>query len=331
MPDPEETQPTTPEQPALSLDDGLDVEELLSFGGTAQPAATAPSPDADAEDEPDEDEEEDDAEAEDGATEDGEDAGEPDEAQPPTDPLTPEAIQAAGAMLAEAPQRINELPRKQRAAAIEEAMRLSYIKGVGDMFARQSQQSTQEQELRTFYDERVAARDANPDEFLNWEDENPEDAARFAQARAYFKAKAEGKAPTLPGQTAPVAAAGDGKPKLTESQQTIQDLANREGPRLSALPQAARDAIAERGFALTVDGLEAFRAAISEAEAAARRGTDAPARRQEAHRARLATARPDVGTRGNAAPPKKNPIADINDVDTLMDMALVGAGGTRRG
>lgn len=326
MPDPEEIQQpdadsgeTPGDAPATTppqLPDNLDVEELLSMG-SAQPADPPPSLDDDADDAEEDDEEGDEDDSE----------GDPD-GTPVPQASTPEAIRAAGEMIAATPRRINELPAKQRAAAIEEAMRLAYNRGGLDMFAHQTAQSTQEQGLRAFYDERMAARTDDPEEFAIWEDEHPEDAERFAAARRYFKAKSEGKPAPLPGTPAKPA----DKAGLTESQQTIQNLANREAKRLAALPQDVQTRIAGQGFTLTEDGLEAFRQAISDAEAAIRKGGPGAAqRRQEAHRERLATPRVDVGQRGNAAPPKKNPIADINDPDALMEMAVSGAQSRRRG
>lgn len=329
MPDPEETQqpaadsgatsgddPTTTPSP---LPDNLDVEELLSMG-SAQPADPSPSLDDDADDAEEDDEEGDEEDSE----------GDPQDGTPVPQASTPEAIRAAGEMLAANPKRINELPAKMRAAAIEEFARLAYIKGTNDMFAHQTARTTQEHDLRTFHDERMAARKDDPEAFAIWEDEHPEDAERFAAARRYFKAKSEGKPAPLPGTPAkpPVAE----KAVLTEAQQTIQNLANREAKRLSALPQDVQTRIAGQGFTLTEDGLEAFRQAISDAEAAIRKGGPGAAqRRQDAHRERLATPRVDVGQRGNAAPPKKNPIADINDPDALMEMAVSGAQSRRRG
>ena len=338
MPDPDEQQqavdsgdtpgdaPDTAPQP---LPDNLDVEELLSMG-SGQPGEPAISMVA----EPGDDDEED----EEGDTEEDED----DSAAPPADgddapaqagAPTPEAVRDAGAMLAESPQRINELPKRQRAAAIEEAMRLAYVRGGSDMFVHQTAQASQEAELRTFYDERAAARADDPEEFALWEDEHPEESERYAAARRYFKAKAAGQPAQLPGSPTKPAPA-NGKPALTEGQQMIQNLANREAKRLHALPQDVQEAIAAQGFALTEDGIEAFRQAISDAEAAARRGTNAPgaaARRQGADQMRRGTARVDTGQRGNATPPKRNPIADINDPDALMEMAVTGAQNRRRG
>lgn len=352
MPEPIDQQPaddtgaSAPDAPQ-PLADNLDVEELLAMGAGQPDQRTIsmvvpPPADDDAagggasDDDDDEDDDAEDGDAADPEGDKGKDAADGESSPAPTDQPTPEAIQAAGLMLAESPQRINEIPRKQRSAAIHEAMRLSYTRGVSDMFAHVNAQSTQEQELRTFFDERNGARQQDPEEFSTWEDEHPEDAERFAQARRYFKAKADGKPVPLPGSQTRVGGApdaGGGKPQLTESQQTIQNLANREADRLSALPQEKRDAIASQGFALTEDGLAAFRTAIDAAEAELRssKAPEAARRRQESAQQRAGTARVDTGARGNAGPPKQNPIAEINDPDALFDMALEGASRRARG
>jgi hypothetical protein len=335
MPDPDATQQyddtdSSVPDPSLPLDENLDVEELMALGAVsaAEPAFVA----VPAEDVPDDDDEadEDDEDEADQPSESGaaEAATAPTQAgdRPALDPV------AAGAMLAETPQRINELPRRQRAPAVEEAMRLAYVRGVADMGRRMTDVQQQETELRAFYDVHAQERSEDPEAFAAWEDEQPEEAARFAQARAYFTAKAAGKPAALPGmrQSAPAPRPN----QLTEAQLAIQEVANLEGERFAALPLAAQQAIATKGFPLTAAGLATFRAAISEAEAAARKGTnvsgDALAR-QESARVRAGTARVDVGTRGNASTPKKNPLADIDDVDALMEMAVSGAQARRRG
>ena len=323
------------------LPDNLDVGELMGIHAqqSATPSINHDAPLAD-EETPDDDEAGDDEGAEDegNADDDGSDAAN-ESKPPPTPEAAIESVRNAGERIAGDPEKVqgilHALPRAQRGPAVAEAIRLAYVRGAHDMFANQQGRATEESELREFVRERTAARDENPDEFLMWEDKHPDEAARFASGRVFIKDRADGKPVPLPGGRAvPPADADDGKPKLTESQQTIQALANREGQRLAALPQTVQDAISAQGFALTVDGIEAFRQAISDAEAAARRGTTAPdaaARRMEADRLRRGTARVDPGQRGSSAPPKKNPIADVNDVDALMDMALVGAVERRRG
>ena len=310
------------------LPDNLDVEELLSMG--AAPAAAADDaalPDDD-DNEADDLDDEDDADA-DGDADNAGTAG----AQTPTPQDTTEAVVKAGEQIANNPDDVTgvlrALPKVQRGKAIGEALRLAYVRGTHDMFQRTEAVARQESELREFYDKHAQERTADPEAFTLWEDENPEEAARFAEARRYFKAKADGKPVALPGTPAKPAAA-DGKVPLTEAQQVLQNLANREAARLQALPKDAQEAILAKGFALTEDGLTEFRAAITAAENASRTKA-APAaaqRRQEAHRDRLGTARVDTGTRGNAGTPKKNPIADINDPDALLDMAIVS--GQRR-
>ncbi len=340
MPEPEITPEAEPVG-AAPLPDNLDVGELLELAATQAAPRTismvAPPAEGTDDDEEDGDEEDDEAAGE-GAGGDEEGAG----AEPPgaveaagapaakAGAPTAETLRAAGDMIAAAPQRINELPRGQRAGAVQEAMKLAYARGATDTFTAMQSTSGQEEELRAFVTEQDSLRADDPEAFALWEDENLEDAARYTAGRAFFAARKAGKAATMPGAprgAEPVASA------LPPEQQVIQELANEELPRLSALTVEQRAVIRDGDFPLTPVGLRALRKAISDAEAAqasAKPRDPAAVRRQESATRREGLARPQIG-RGQAMPPNKNPLAEINDTDTLFGMAESEARSRRAG
>lgn len=329
MPDPETT-PVAEPVVAAPLPDNLDVGELLELAATQSAPRSISMVEPPAEDADDDD---DDA---DGGEEDGagtEEAGEGDATGAPAakpEAPTPEAIRAAGDMIAAAPQRINELPRGQRAGAVQEAMKLAYARGATDTFTAMQADSAQTDDLRAFVTEQDGLREDDPEAFRLWEDDNPEEAARYMQGRAFFAARSAGKPATMPGAPKGAAPAATGLPP---EQQIIQDLAIEEMPRLSALPAAQRDAIRDAEFPLTPVGLRAFRKAISDAEAeqaSAKPRDPAAVRRQENAVKRDGLARPQIG-RGQPTPPNKNPLDDITSVDELLALAQTDAARTRAG
>ena len=312
--------------PPESLE-GLDVEELLSLGmaklAQSPPIGEPPRavPDGGEGDEADEGLAADDDEEAESADADKA-GGEPAPAE--TDAQQLAAIRAAATRIVEAPESatgvLRQLPKAQRGKAMEEAFRFAYSRGVFDTVTRTQETSKQEDELRAFITKQSTLRTDDPEAFALWEDENPEEHARYAQGRAYFKAKAEGKSAALPGQQAAAAVPAD-----SSSEQLIQEFVNEESERFYALPTQAQTAINDKRFPLTRDGLREFRKAIAQAEAAPK-GTvsaaEAARRRAESATTRSGTARPDMGQRGSAAAPKKNPLADINDPDILLEMAM---------
>lgn len=338
MPDPE-IQPTADPTPPAPLDDSLDVGELLDLAVTKPAPKTismvAPSADDATDDEEDGDEEDKEAAGSD-ADGDEEGAGIEGAAGAAGTPAakaaapTAEDLRAAGDMIAAAPQRINELPRGQRAGAVQEAMKLAYARGATDTFTAMQSTSSQEEQLWGFVSEQDRLRQDDPEAFQLWEDENLEDAARYRAGRAFFAAKAAGKPVALPGAPKGAESAATALPP---EQQTIQDLANDELPRLPALTAEQRTVIREQEFPLTTAGLRAFRKAISDAEAEQARAKPrdpAAVRRQESAERRQGLARPQTG-RGQATPPNKNPIADVNDPDALFEMGLERSAAARAG
>lgn len=343
MPEPE-IAPVAEPVVVAPLDDNLDVGELLELAATQAAPRTISMVAPTAEDAPDDEED-----GEDGDEAAGESAGGDEEGTaPPSDdeipatgpadtaarPVRPEIVQSAGQAIATDPTKLagilHGLRRAERVAAVEEAMKLAYARGTTDTFTAMQSTSGQEEELRAFVTEQDALRADDPEAFDLWEDENLEDAARYTAGRAYFAARKAGKPAAMPGAprgAEPVARA------LPPEQQVIQELADEEQPRLSALTVEQRAVIRGGDFPLTTAGLRALRKAISDAEAvqtSAKPRDPATVRRQENATRREGLARPQMG-RGQAAPPKQNPLADINDVGQLFEMALEGAKESRAG
>jgi len=216
-------------------------------------------------------------------------------------------------IVAQNPNRISEVPARERPEVIKSLLQAAYLRGQQDTDTQFQQQSSAEERLRTFVSERGEARRADPDGFSQWEQDNPADAARYHQGVAHFKEKA---AP-------PAADSSTGDPAA------IQQRANAKLARVSALPDGARQQFVARvqsgEFPLSEAGLDAMDDALFAAAAAAQAAaTAAPAaaaaptavRRQAAAAARAEAPRPKgVGTGGQPVPEQ------IYDPDRLFAMA----------
>lgn len=294
-----------PPEPAISFD----VDDLLGAGtapnATAEPAPETPAAGGEADGpgtgEPD------DGDPLEGDVDDPETSDEGEDDRPPEQRLFEFA-----SIVAQNPNRIDEVPKKQRPEVIKALLSAAYLRGKNDSGSEFQQQSSDEERLRAFVTERTEARRADPDGFATWEDENPADAARFHQGAAHFKEKAA--PPAEEPQTADPA--------------VIQQRANAKLARVNSLPDGVREAFVARvqsgEFPLTEAGLDAmedalFAAATTRPAAPATPAATKPptaARREAAAAARNEAPRPKgVGQGGQPVPEA------IYDPDELFAMS----------
>jgi len=257
---------------------GFDVDELF-LAGTSEPADVDPAPEVEtpsveAGDEPD-DEDADDADS---------GVDDPEEPAAEQDSRTPdERLFEYATIVAQNPNRISEVPSKQRPEVLKRLLAAAYQRGQQDQGQQFQRQSSTEEQLRAFVAERSEARKSDPDGFAAWEDENPADAERYHGGARYFKEKA-----------APVAESQSSVPP-----EVIQQRANAKLARVNALPDGVRQQFVQRvqsgDFPLTEQGLDALEEALFTA-ATTRPAPIAPAPRSpQVERRQLAAA-----TRGQA-------------------------------
>jgi len=336
---PEATRPVAaPVTPAAAPDLSDDVIELLEQGALASSERArrareenVPAPAAHADDGLDDDEGDD--EAEDGADE---AADEGQEVPPSRGEVTAQFNQLVaagqlGAALLLDPNRWSNIPSGDRTKAFTQAIQLVASKVATDLATLTVQQRRQETELRKFVDEKQRLRDDDPDAFADWEDEHPDDAARFLQARRYFRSLGTSN-PQSPPEVPPQQLT----PATQDGENPIQALANTQLRRLERLSPEARGAVVARvqagAFPLTAAGLTALTAEIDDAvQAGAQKGqapdSDRTRARQQAATKRRSAPKPIVpGGTGSANP---NPIADITDPAELFAMAASSSGSRR--
>lgn len=296
-----------------------------------EPEDEVEPPAAEDDDEPPEDEDFDEDEDEDADAEDGDD--EPDEsreAQRPDRPYTEAEWKAlldegkyAEAFLLD-PRRVSEIPSRQRQQAIasahQELQKDAFRKGAEAMFLRMQEHMQREGELRSLVAEKDGLAEYDRDAFLDWQREHPDEAARYFQAKRYFDTQGTENPEPMPEAAAP-------PQQQPAPGQDIQAEAEAELQRLSELPEDIRQPVVQRvmarEFPLTPRGLIDLTRAIDEAAAKARTPDERTERRREAAKRRRKTARPDVG-RGGTNGNKANPLAEVDDVDELLNMGVSG-------
>lgn len=302
-----------------------DADALISEAALAGAAEDDPTPAADDDEDVDgEDGSDSDASDEDEEPEPDEDDS-ADEPEPEVDPWGEGGqMRSYATMVASAPQRINEVPPKARGEVMQKVIAAAYVRGQNDT-QQQFASLEQQREFVAKYDE---LRADSPTEFFTWADENPDDAARYWSSRG----QSAGQRTPQPSRGGPETPARQ-EPQQDADPQVRQD-ATREIDRIAAIPAgAARDALIQRvqrgDFLMTTGGVSALREAIDAAAAGTAttdpkpsRQPDGPAaRRQQAAATRKTVARAEEGGgKGSAGNP--NPIANINDPDELIRMAV---------
>lgn len=255
---PDAAAPSGDNAPAQVSSDAFDVDALFSAG--IPPVASEPAPtdqtitleggDGEGdEDEPDADETATDE------PEGGETATPPADAAPPVPEN--ERIYSLASMVAQNPNRIDEVPRKDRPVVLRSLLEAAAHRGRQEAEQEFSRRSSNEEAARRFVAERDEFARTDPDGFRAWQEENPADAERLWSAKRYFNQKA---APPPEAQSA-------------LSPEVIQQRAEVKLGRLRALPEAQRaelTARVQRGeFPLTEAGLDALEEALFQAAATA--------------------------------------------------------------
>lgn len=218
------------------------------------------------------------------------------------------------ATVAQNPTRIAEVPRKMQPEVIKQLLAAAYTRGRDDTSQTFEQQSSQEERLRVLVSEKDDLRRSDPDAFLTWEDEHPEEAAQYRMARKTFSERRAG----------PVETPQQATPDLIQKR-----VIDRLLPRVQSLPEGVRAQIQQRvnagEFPLTDAGYDAldeaiFRASTQVATAPAPASDPetraAVERRQQAAQTRSAAAKP-VGIAGAGASRQ----VDSYDPDELFALA----------
>lgn len=307
---PDAAAPSSDTAQTTAPSDAFDVDAL--FGAAPPAAVEAPAP-AIALEEGDEPEPEPDDAATDEPKEDE---------QAPTDevPAVPEEqrIFDLASIVAQNPNRIEEVPRKDRPAVLQQLLAAAAFRGRAEAEQAFEQRSSNEEAARRYVAERDEFARTSPDEFRTWEQEKPDEAERYWGAKRYFNQKA---APPPEAQSA-------------LSPEVIQQRAEVKLGRLRALPEAQRNALTARvnagEFKLTEAGLDAleealFQAATASTAAAPPAPSPAQAqatRRQAAAATREALPKP-VGLGGSGA---DAPVASYDPDELFAAAASQSAG-----
>lgn len=268
---------------------GFDVDELFSRG-TAAPAnaeesapeaVDAPAGDATADEPTPGDAVDDDPEVDD---QDTDTAG--------AEPVPQEQrVFDYAAVVAQNPNRLSEVPSKLRPEVVKALLSAAYVRGQQESQAQFQRQSQTEEQARSFVSDRDEFARTSPDEFRQWQDENPVEAARYWAAKANFAQKA---APP-PDAQQPLAPA------------VIQERANVKLARVAQLPEAQRNSFAARvnagEFPLTEVGLDALETALFDAFTEAARSAPAGAAPANAE-TRMRTEQRQRAAQTRAAAPK---------------------------
>lgn len=199
-------------------------------------------------------------------------------------------------IVAQNPNRIEEVPRKDRPIVLQQLLAAAALRGRQDAEQTFAQRSSNEEAARRYVSERDEFARTSPDEFRTWEQEKPEEAERYWGAKRYFNQKA---APPPEAQSA-------------LSPEVIQQRAEVKLGRLRVLPEAQRTALTARvnagEFPLTEAGLDALEDALFQAATTAQAAAPAApspaqataARRQASAATRAALPKP-VGVGGGGA------------------------------
>lgn len=281
MADPNEEEPVAgaPQEPSQregSEDSGAALEDsfadLISAGLRAE--SMLATPDEEAPDEEPEEEQDDEAEEEEGE----EPAA---EAEKPTPPAQNEWVTT----LRTAPQRINEIPAKERGAAVQQlinAERQAAAEAINKAQADTRAQVETEVKVKAAVEGIDQLKAEDPEAFAEWTEADPKAAA------AYFAYKQNGLAPAQ-----------------ADTKQVIADAAKPLLDQVKAYPDAyaeivAKDTADQARYAPTPQGLSRLAAdvaeAIAKATAAPSNAQQALDKRREAQAARKAIPRPDVST-----------------------------------
>jgi hypothetical protein len=318
--------PAAAPAPAIEVPTDLDVDELLAQGALEEAEAEAAAessatsedaPAGDDEPEPDDEPEDDDEDLEDEPVEADLESDEDDE--PSEDEVTFERLVdegRSGEALLTAPQRWSNIPTASRAEAIKASQDLAYKVGAQDASRALGERQQADQQLREYVAEKNILRENDERGFVDWQDEKPEEAARYFEARRYLAALANGETAQPPAQVV--------EPETAAAATAVQQGANLQIAKLQELPQSVADPLRERiraqEFPLTEAGLGALTEAVKRAslETPSSNGNGKTGRKARARR-RNGTARPAVDS--GASNDKSNPLSDINDVETLLEMA----------
>lgn len=322
---------TAPEPGALEGAESWSVDDLIAaaaLAGTTDDDDPDPSADDDAEDGSDfsTSDEGEDEEAGDESDDEDTEGDEDDDAPAQGDPWAEGgAMFKYAGMVAATPQRINEVPGKVRGEVLQKVLAAAYMRGRSEAA---QQFETVEQE-RSFVAEYDNLRVTDPEGFLQWSEEHPQDAARYWQSRE--RASTQGtQTPSRGGSRAPEQRQSQ---QQAPDQQVAQDAQYEIGRLGKVRNLEARGAVIgriQRGeFLQTPEGVRALREAIDEAMQAAvpaeskpERDPNGPAaRRQEAAVRRKSYARVEMAG-GGASAGNPNPIANVNEVGDLLAMAI---------